>query len=179
MAWGGASEGASAHPPGPPPRTTPESSPAAPRPDPGPPPGRLERRWGAPHHTLCDLGLVAWLLQVSVCEGVLTVIFISRLNCLQRRLPNAHLSGTHIRKKGLLPGYKEAQRPTAHPRSHSFMFPTVLKRKALIRAPSELFVTPQKNLYLRLVGWGSSQGPEGAVQNREGVLLFQQVPAVR
>ena len=94
----------------------------------GPLPGRWNRGGVPPDHTLCDLGLVTWLLQVSVCEGVLPVIFISCINCLQRRLPNAHRSGTHIRKKGLLPGYKEAQRPTAHPRSHRFMFPTVLNK---------------------------------------------------
>lgn len=121
-----------------------------------------------PDHTLCDLGLVTWLLQVSVCDGVLPVFFISCINCLQRRLPNAHHSGTHIRKKGLLPGYKEAQRPTAHPRSHRFMFPTVLKRKALIRAPSELFVTPlPKHLYLRLVGGGP--GRTGVGRGRSGM----------
>lgn len=60
--------------------------------------------------------------------------------------------------------YKEAQRPTAHPRSHSFMFPTVLKRKALIQAPSELFVIPlPKHLYLRLVGGGPGR-TQGAMQ---------------
>ena len=48
----------------PPPRTTPGSSPAPPRPDLGPPPRRVERGGVPPAHTLCDLGLVTWLLQV-------------------------------------------------------------------------------------------------------------------
>lgn len=160
-AWGDASEGASAPPPAPPPAPARLLEPHLGLLQPHPAltwgllPGGWNRGGVPPDHTLCDLGLVTWLLQVSVCDGVLPVFFISCINCLQRRLPNAHHSGTHIRKQGLLPGYKEAQRPTAHPRSHRFMFPTVLKRKALIRAPSELFVTPlPKHLYLRLVGGG-------------------------